>query len=200
MAIRVGINGFGRIGRMVLRAAQDFSDVEVVGINDLLEPEYLAYMLKHDSVHGRFNGTVEADGNNLVVNGKKIEILSERDPSKLPWRKKKVEVVLESTGVFRVRSDPKKGGIGYGSHLDAGAKKIRSWTFDTDGGVSEGVWTKQGDQWHVRKKGTTADGELVTALNILTYVDDGAFKFRSVQRSMAGDLLPNVDEVLVLRQ
>ncbi len=124
-AIRVGINGFGRIGRIVLRVlAERQTEFEVVAVNDLSDAKTLAMLLKYDSVHGRFNGTVEADGNNLVVNGKKIEILSERDPSKLPWGKENVEVVLESTGIFRERSNPKKGGIGYGSHLDAGAKKV----------------------------------------------------------------------------
>ena len=124
-AIRVGINGFGRIGRIVFRVlAGRETEFEVVAVNDLSDAKTLAMLLKYDSVHGRFNGTVEADGDNLVVNGKKVAILSERDPSKLPWGKENVEVVLESTGVFRERSNPKKGGIGYGSHLDAGAKKV----------------------------------------------------------------------------
>ena len=85
MTIRVGINGFGRIGRMVFRAAQDFNDVEVVGINDLLEPEYLAYMLKHDSVHGKFKGDIAVEGNTLVVDGKNIRLTAERDPAELKW-------------------------------------------------------------------------------------------------------------------
>ncbi len=124
-AIRVGINGFGRIGRIVFRAlAQRTEDFEVVAINDLTNTKTLAMLLKYDSVHGRFAGTVETDGDNLLVNGKKIQILSERDPSKLPWGKENVQVVLESTGVFRSRADEKKGGIGYGSHLTAGAKKV----------------------------------------------------------------------------
>ncbi len=124
-AIRVGINGFGRIGRVVLRVlAERPSEFEVVAVNDLSDAKTLAMLLKYDSVHGRFNGTVVADGDSLVVNGKKVRILAERDPSKLPWGEEKVEVVLESTGVFRVRSDAKKGGIGYGSHLEAGAKKV----------------------------------------------------------------------------
>ncbi|HCS13883.1 MAG TPA: type I glyceraldehyde-3-phosphate dehydrogenase, partial [Zetaproteobacteria bacterium] len=86
MTIKVGINGFGRIGRMVFRAiAKDFTDMEVVGINDLLDPDYLEYMLKYDSVHGRFNGDVSVDGSNLVVNGKKIRLTAERDPANLKW-------------------------------------------------------------------------------------------------------------------
>ena len=109
-AIRVGINGFGRIGRIVFRAlAQRTEDFEVVAINDLTNTKTLAMLLKYDSVHGRFAGTVETDGDNLLVNGKKIQILSERDPSKLPWGKENVQVVLESTGVFRSRADEKKG-------------------------------------------------------------------------------------------
>ena len=125
MAIRVGINGFGRIGRIVLRVlAQRSDDFEVVAINDLSDAKTLAMLFKYDSIHGRFSGTVQAEGDNLIVNGKAIKILAERDPSKLPWGKENVQVVLESTGVFRERSNPKKGGIGYGSHLDAGAKKV----------------------------------------------------------------------------
>jgi glyceraldehyde 3-phosphate dehydrogenase len=110
MSIRVGINGFGRIGRMVFRAAQDFSDVEVVGINDLLEPEYLAYMLKHDSVHGRFSNT-------LVVNGKNIRLTAERDPAELKWGDLDVDVVVEATGLFLTKETAQK-------HIDAGAKKV----------------------------------------------------------------------------
>jgi glyceraldehyde-3-phosphate dehydrogenase/erythrose-4-phosphate dehydrogenase len=99
MTIKVGINGFGRIGRMVFRAAvQNFSDIEIVGINDLLEPDYLAYMLKYDSVHGRFKGEVSVDGNTLVVNGKRIRLTAERDPSTLKWNEVGAEVVIESTG------------------------------------------------------------------------------------------------------
>ena len=124
-AIRVGINGFGRIGRIVLRALTERSnEFEAVAINDLSDAKTLAMLFKYDSVHGRFKGTVTAEGDNLVVNGKKIKILAERDPSKLPWGKENVEIVLESTGIFRERSNPKKGGIGYGSHLEAGAKKV----------------------------------------------------------------------------
>jgi len=117
MTIRVGINGFGRIGRMVLRAAQDFSDVEIVGINDLLEPEYLAYMLKHDSVHGRFKGEVAVEGNTLVVNGKNIRLTAERDPAELKWGDLDVDVVVEATGLFLTKETAQK-------HIDAGAKKV----------------------------------------------------------------------------
>ena len=117
MTIRVGINGFGRIGRMVFRAAQDFDDVEVVGINDLLDPEYLAYMLKHDSVHGRFKGEISIDGNTLVVNGNPIRLSAERDPANLKWDEINADVVIESTGLFLTKETAQK-------HIDAGAKKV----------------------------------------------------------------------------
>ena len=117
MAIRIGINGFGRIGRMVFRAAQDFDDVEVVGINDLLDPEYLAYMLKHDSVHGKFKGDIAIDGNTLVVNGRNIRLTAERDPAELKWGDLDVDVVIESTGLFLTAETAQK-------HVDAGAKKV----------------------------------------------------------------------------
>ncbi len=118
MTIKVGINGFGRIGRMVFRAAvQNFSDIEVVGINDLLEPDYLAYMLKYDSVHGRFKGEVSVDGNTLVVNGKRIRLTQERDPATLKWGEVGAQVVVESTGLFLDKATAQK-------HLDAGAKKV----------------------------------------------------------------------------
>ncbi len=117
MAIRVGINGFGRIGRMVFRAAQDFDDVEVVGINDLLEPEYLAYMLRYDSVHGRFKGDIAVDGNTLVVNGRDIRLTAERDPAELKWGDLDVDVVVESTGLFLTKESAQK-------HIDAGARKV----------------------------------------------------------------------------
>ena len=98
MAIKVGINGFGRIGRMVFRAAiQNFNDIEIVAINDLLEPDYLAYMLKYDSVHGRFKGEVSVEGNNLIVNGHKIRLTQERDPSALKWNEVGADIVIEST-------------------------------------------------------------------------------------------------------
>jgi glyceraldehyde 3-phosphate dehydrogenase len=117
MTIRVGINGFGRIGRMVFRAAQDFGDVEVVGINDLLDPEYLAYMLKHDSVHGKFKGDISIDGSTLVVNGGRIRLSAERDPAELKWGELDVDVVIESTGLFLTKETAQK-------HIDAGAKKV----------------------------------------------------------------------------
>ena len=118
MAIKVGINGFGRIGRMVFRAAvQNFSDIEVVGINDLLEPDYLAYMLKYDSVHGRFKGEVFVDGNNLIVNGRKIRLTQERDPSALKWNEVGADIVIEATGLFLDKASAEK-------HLAAGAKKV----------------------------------------------------------------------------
>src|SRR5215471_14345711 len=101
MAIKVGINGFGRIGRMVFRAAvRDFPDIEVVGINDLLEPDYLAYMLEYDSVHGRFKGTIGVDGDTLIVNGKRIRLTAEKDPAALKWGDIGADVVVESTGLF----------------------------------------------------------------------------------------------------
>ena len=119
MAIRVGINGFGRIGRNVLRAAvQNFGkDIEVVAINDLLEPDSLAYMLRYDSVHGPFKGEVSTDGGNLVVNGKQIRLTQERDPANLKWGEVDVDVVIESTGLFLSKDTAQK-------HLDAGAKKV----------------------------------------------------------------------------
>ena len=118
MTIKVGINGFGRIGRMVLRAAvKDFSDIEVVGINDLLEPEYLAYMLKFDSVHGRFDGDVSVDGNTLVVNGKKIRLTAVKDPAELKWNEVGADIVIEATGLFLDKASGEK-------HLAAGAKKV----------------------------------------------------------------------------
>src|SRR6478609_10629550 len=98
MSIKIGINGFGRIGRMVFRAAvQNFDDIEIVGINDLLEPEYLAYMLQYDSVHGRFKADVAVEGNTLIVNGKKIRLTQERDPTNLKWNEVGADVVIEST-------------------------------------------------------------------------------------------------------
>ena len=119
MAIKIGINGFGRIGRNVLRSAvQNFGDdIEIVGINDLLEPDYLAYMLQYDSVHGRFEGEVSVDGNTLIVNGKKIRLTQERDPSNLKWDEVGAEVVVESTGLFLDKASA-------GKHLAAGAKKV----------------------------------------------------------------------------
>jgi glyceraldehyde 3-phosphate dehydrogenase len=118
MSIKIGINGFGRIGRMVFRAAvQNFSDVEIVAINDLLEPDYLAYMLRYDSVHGRFRGDIAVDGNTLVVNGKRIRLTQEKDPANLKWGDVGAAVVIESTGLFLTKEAAQK-------HLDAGAKKV----------------------------------------------------------------------------
>jgi glyceraldehyde 3-phosphate dehydrogenase len=115
MAIKVGINGFGRIGRMVFRAAvQNFNDIEIVGINDLLEPDYLAYMLKYDSVHGRFKGEVSVENGTLVVNGKKIRLTQERDPAALKWNEVGADVVIEATGLFLDKPTAEK-------HLAAGA-------------------------------------------------------------------------------
>ena len=118
MAIKVGINGFGRIGRNVLRSAvQNFSDIEIVGINDLLEPDYLAYMLQYASVHGRFKGDVSVEGNTLIVNGKKIRLTQERDPAALKWNEVGADVVLECTGLFLDKAGAEK-------HVAAGAKKV----------------------------------------------------------------------------
>ncbi|MBK1680673.1 type I glyceraldehyde-3-phosphate dehydrogenase [Rhodocyclus tenuis] len=118
MSIKVGINGFGRIGRMVFRAAiKDFADIEIVGINDLLEPDYLAYMLKYDSVHGRFKGEVSVEGNTLIVNGKKIRLTAVKDPAQLKWDEVGADIVIESTGLFLTEETAAK-------HIAAGAKKV----------------------------------------------------------------------------
>ncbi len=118
MPIKVGINGFGRIGRMVFRAAaQNFPDIQIVGINDLLEPDYLAYMLKYDSVHGRFRGDIAVDGQHLIVNGNRIRLTALKDPAELRWADVGAEVVIESTGLFLTHEAAHK-------HLDAGAKKV----------------------------------------------------------------------------
>ncbi|MCV9877336.1 glyceraldehyde-3-phosphate dehydrogenase [Brenneria izbisi] len=117
MTIKVGINGFGRIGRIVFRAAQERSDIEIVAINDLLDAEYMAYMLKYDSTHGRFNGTVEVKDGHLVVNGKTIRVTAERDPANLKWNEVNVDVVAEATGIFLTDETARK-------HITAGAKKV----------------------------------------------------------------------------
>lgn len=118
MAIKVGINGFGRIGRMVFRAvAKDFKDIEIVAINDLLDPDYLAYMLKYDSVHGRFNGDISVDGGNMVVNGKKIRLTAERDPANLKWNEVGADIVIDCTGFFLTKESCQ-------AHITAGAKKV----------------------------------------------------------------------------
>ncbi|HEY2561019.1 MAG TPA: type I glyceraldehyde-3-phosphate dehydrogenase [Caldimonas sp.] len=118
MAIKIGINGFGRIGRMVFRAAvQNFPDIDVVAINDLLEPDYLAYMLRYDSVHGRFKGDIVVDGKTLVVGGKRIRLTQEKDPASLKWGDVGASIVIESTGLFLTKETGQK-------HLDAGASKV----------------------------------------------------------------------------
>ncbi len=118
MAIKVGINGFGRIGRMAFRAiSKDFKDIEVVGINDLLEPDYLAYMLKYDSVHGNFKGDISVDGKTMIVNGKKIRLTAERDPASLKWSEIGADLVIECTGFFLTEETCQK-------HIAAGAKKV----------------------------------------------------------------------------
>ena len=118
MTIKVGINGFGRIGRMVFRAAvQNFSDIEIVGINDLLEPDYVAYMLSFDSVHGRFKGTVSVEGSTLIVNGKKIRLTAVKDPAELKWNEVGADIIVESTGLFLTKETCEK-------HIAAGAKKV----------------------------------------------------------------------------
>ena len=117
MTIRIGINGFGRIGRLVMRAAAEREDIEVVAINDLLDTDYIAYLLKYDSTHGLFNGEVKVDNNNLIVNGKAIRITSERNPADLKWGDVDVDVVVESTGLFLTQETAAK-------HIEAGAKKV----------------------------------------------------------------------------
>ncbi|OGS72445.1 MAG: type I glyceraldehyde-3-phosphate dehydrogenase [Gallionellales bacterium GWA2_60_142] len=118
MAIKVGINGFGRIGRMAFRAiAKDFPELEVVAINDLLEPDYLAYMLKYDSVHGNFKGDIVVEGNNLVVSGKTIRLTAERDPANLKWNEAGADIVIECTGFFLTDESCQ-------AHIKAGAKKV----------------------------------------------------------------------------
>jgi glyceraldehyde 3-phosphate dehydrogenase len=117
MSIKVAINGFGRIGRLVFKASQTKEDIEFVAVNDLTDAKTLAYLLKYDSVHGRFPGRVEAKADSIVVNGKSVKVLAERDPANLPWKEMGVDVVIESTGIFRSRDQIKK-------HLAAGAKKV----------------------------------------------------------------------------
>ena len=117
MTIKVGINGFGRIGRFVFRAAVARDDIEVVGINDLIDVDYMAYMLKYDSTHGRFDGTVDVVDGNLVVNGKAVRVSAERNPADLKWNEIDVDVVVESTGLFLTDESARK-------HIEAGAKKV----------------------------------------------------------------------------
>lgn len=117
MTIRVGINGFGRIGRMVARILAERPNIELVAVNDLVPADNLAYLLKYDSTHGKFNGTVEAKDDHLIINGKKVEVLAERDPAALPWKKLKVDYVIEATGLFTEKEAAEK-------HLEAGAKYV----------------------------------------------------------------------------
>ena len=118
MTIKIGINGFGRIGRMVFRAvAQEFNDIEIVGINDLLDADYLAYMLKYDSVHGRFDGDVSVDNGALIVNGKKIRLTAERDPANLKWNEVSADIIVECTGFFLTEDSCQ-------AHITAGAKRV----------------------------------------------------------------------------
>ncbi|RZL49863.1 MAG: type I glyceraldehyde-3-phosphate dehydrogenase [Pedobacter sp.] len=115
--MKIGINGFGRIGRLAFRAAIERPDVEVVGINDLVEPDYMAYMLRYDSTHGQFKGTIAVENGNLVVNGKTIRVTAEKDPANLKWNEVGAEVIIESTGLFLTIESAQK-------HIDAGAKKV----------------------------------------------------------------------------
>ncbi|HLQ98736.1 MAG TPA: type I glyceraldehyde-3-phosphate dehydrogenase [Sphingobacterium sp.] len=115
--MKIGINGFGRIGRLAFRAAVKRDNIEVVGINDLVEPDYLAYLLKYDSTHGRFDGSVEVKDGNLVVNGKTIRVTAEKDPANLKWDEIGAEIIIESTGLFLTQEAGQK-------HIDAGAKKV----------------------------------------------------------------------------
>jgi len=115
--MKIGINGFGRIGRLAFRAAIERPDIEVVGINDLVEPDYMAYMLKYDSTHGPFKGTIAVEGGHLVVNGKTIRVTAEKDPANLKWNEVDAEIIIESTGLFLTLETAQK-------HIDAGAKKV----------------------------------------------------------------------------
>lgn len=115
--MKIGINGFGRIGRLAFRAAINRPNVEIVGINDLVDPEYMAYMLKYDSTHGEFKGTIAAEGGHLVVDGKTIRVTAEKDPANLKWNEVGAEVIIESTGLFLTKELAQK-------HIDAGAKKV----------------------------------------------------------------------------
>ena len=117
MSIKVGINGFGRIGRMVFRASVNFPEIEIVGINDLCPADYLAYMLKYDTMHGQFAGTIEHTENSIIINGKEIPIFAERNPADIPWGKLEAEYVVESTGLFLTQDKAQ-------AHIDAGAKKV----------------------------------------------------------------------------
>ncbi|MGM0440441.1 MAG: type I glyceraldehyde-3-phosphate dehydrogenase [Chlamydiota bacterium] len=117
MALKVAINGFGRIGRLVMRVASKRHDIDIVAINDLIDPDHLAYLFKYDSTHGVYDGEVDADGENLIIDGKKIKVCAERDPAALPWKELGVEYVVESTGIFRTKDTCQK-------HIEAGAKRV----------------------------------------------------------------------------
>ena len=117
MSIKIGINGFGRIGRMVMRVSMNHPDIEIVGINDLCPADYLAYMLKFDTMHGKFEGTVDSTENTIIVNGKSIPVYAERDPSNLPWRELEAEYVIEATGLFLIQEKAQ-------AHIQAGAKHV----------------------------------------------------------------------------
>ena len=121
MSIKVGINGFGRIGRMVFRASLNHPEIEIVGINDLCPADYLAYMLKYDTMHGQFAGEVSSNETGIVVNGKTIPVYAERDPANIPWGKLEAEYVVESTGLFLTKEKAQ-------AHLKAGAKTRATWT------------------------------------------------------------------------
>jgi len=115
--VKIGINGFGRIGRLVFRAAMENGNIEIVGINDLIEPDYLAYMLKYDSTHGQFQGDISVEGSNLIVKGKKIRITAEKDPANLKWSDVGADYIVESTGLFLTKEKAQ-------GHIQAGAKKV----------------------------------------------------------------------------
>src|ERR1700722_582855 len=118
MAIRIAINGFGRIGRLTFRVLCElYKDIEVVAVNDLVQADNLAYLLKHDSVHGKPNFSVKAEGNDLIIDGKKIQVFSEKDPTKLPWKQLGIDYVVESAGIFTDKADAQK-------HIQAGAKRV----------------------------------------------------------------------------
>ena len=139
--IKVGINGFGRIGRLVFRAAQNRNDIQIVGINDLLDVDYIAYMLKYDTIHGQFTGSIEIKDGNLVVNGNTIRVSAERNPADLKWDAVGAEYVVESTGLF-LSKDKAQG------HIDAGAKYVVMSAPSKDDtrmyvmGVNENTYTK----------------------------------------------------------
>lgn len=164
MAVKVGINGFGRIGRMVLRAAYERDDIVVVAVNDLTDPHTLGHLLKYDSVHGRLDADVTVDRNSIIVDGKQIGVISERDPSKLPWKDLGVDIVFECTGLFRDRAKASK-------HLDAGAKKvvISAPATDPDITVVIGVNHKQYDpkRHHVISNASCTTNSLAPICKVL---------------------------------